>query len=84
MPGKTNTEKIEELYTLCHKLEIRAEVLERDVSLLAPLTAKVAVLEQQITDLNKRLEALTARLWQIGIPLIVAAFGALLAALLRK
>ncbi len=95
MAGKTNTEKIDELYRLVYSLLERVDDIEEDIAVIPALVTRVAILEhqlsdlknsmeQQFADLKKSLETLTTRLWQIGISLGVAVVGALLTALLRK
>ncbi len=84
MAGKTNTEKTDELDRLVTSLTGRVDVIQRDIAELPALFTRAAVLEQQVVDLNKKLEALTARLWQIGIPLVVGLSVALLTAILRR
>jgi hypothetical protein len=95
MAGRTNTEKIEDLFRQVHILTERVEAIKTTIDDYPTLLSRVAVVEQRVTDLKttfehqfadlkKSLETLHARLWQIGIPLIVGVIGALLTALLRK
>ncbi len=84
MAGKTNTEKIDDLTKSLYALIGRVDATETQITDWPSLSARVAVLEHQMVDVKKSLETLNARLWQIGIPLVVGVIVALLTALLRK
>jgi hypothetical protein len=84
MAGRTNTEKIEDLYRQVHILTERVEAIKTTIEGYPTLLSREAVLEHQVADLRKSVDVLNARLLQIGIPLIVGVIGALLTALLRK
>ena len=57
---------------------------ETQITEVPSLSPRVAVLEQQMTDLKKNHENLITRLWMIGIPVFVAVLGGFLTALLRR
>ena len=84
MAGRTNTEKIDEVTKTVASLSATVDAMKTQTAELPSLSARVAVLEHQMADLKKSLDTLNARLWQIGIPLVIGVLVSLLAALLRK
>ena len=83
MPGKTNTEKIDELARRVEVIDERLGASRTELAEVRPLASRVAVLEHQVSDLKERFVWLR----NLGAAVVLALaglVGTLLTLLLHK